>query len=155
MEAVAYGNHSRTMNNLLVEGESYDFFRVGFAPTLNDPLAHFFLLCSHYFILLSPHTVICEPLRTVWIAIFPRTFRHFENVFRQRENMFVDIIGLVVYVDDIRDRNNFRRRPNRHVVLINERPAASDFRTMAALHVRKNAMARTPITGVHSDLIST
>jgi hypothetical protein len=111
-----------------------------------------------------------------------------------------DIIGLVVYVDDIWDRNNFRRRPNRHVVLMNEscvcclgfafltllyiksscigtrrgrllivhiqdphlvrhiwqwRPAASGFRTMAAFHVRKNAVTCTPITSVHSNLIST
>jgi hypothetical protein len=91
MEAVAYGNHSRTMNNLLVEGESYDFFRVGFAPTLNDPLAHIFHLCSHYFVLLSPHTVICEPLKTVWTVVFPRTFRHFEDLLRQLENTFTSI----------------------------------------------------------------
>jgi hypothetical protein len=88
--------------------------------------------------------------------------------------MFADIIGLVVYVDDIRDRNNFWRRPNRHVVLMNERrrllivhiqdphlvrtiwqwrPTASGFRTMATLHVRKNAITHGVTTTDYSEII--
>ncbi|CAL4935555.1 unnamed protein product [Urochloa decumbens] len=159
MEAVAYGEQNMRFNNLLHEGQVYDFMRVGFAPTYAAPLEHILRLCADYFVVLSSQTIINTLRRTFWISQTPFTFMEFEDVYRQRENMFADVIGLVVYVSDIQHRGVFWRRPSRHVVLLDDsghyiivhvkephlqrhvwqwRPASSKFRTLAALHVKVN-----------------
>ncbi|KAJ1294540.1 hypothetical protein BS78_01G153100, partial [Paspalum vaginatum] len=99
----------------------YDFIGVGFGPVDAVNFQHIFRIRTEYYIILSRDTIIYEPQKPVWIPTFPRMFTPFEDVIRQRHNSFADAVGLVIYVSEIHDRNNFRRRASRHVVMINER----------------------------------
>nr|TKW14519.1 hypothetical protein SEVIR_5G173500v2 [Setaria viridis] len=105
MEAVACGDHHMMFNSVLIEGETYDFLGVYFTPTYVDLIPNMYRLCEYY-------AVISE---------CPRAFRKFEDVYRQPVDTFVDVIGVVVYASEIQDRGDFRRRPNRHVVIMNQR----------------------------------
>jgi hypothetical protein len=91
MEALVCGQHTMMLNSSVVEGESYDFLRVGFAPTYNHPLRHIFHLCLNYYVFISPYTLISNPQRTIWIPSFPRTLHDFEEVYRQAMDIFAGI----------------------------------------------------------------
>ncbi|CAD6269621.1 unnamed protein product [Miscanthus lutarioriparius] len=146
-------------DRLLHVGECYDFMRVGFMPTHVGPLGYIFCLCADYFVVLSPQSMANAPPRELWICQCPRTFIEFEDVYAQAEYFFVDVIGIVVHVSNIRGRDDVRMRPYRYVVLMNERyhciiitvkythicchlsewrRATSELRILAGLHVQMN-----------------
>ncbi|XP_066353497.1 uncharacterized protein [Miscanthus floridulus] len=61
------------------------------------------------------------PPRELWICQCPRTFMKFDDVYAQAEYFFADVIGIVVHVSNIRERDDVRMRPYTYVVLMNER----------------------------------
>jgi hypothetical protein len=89
MEAVACGEHTMMISNYIVEGETYDFLRIGCAPTYGDPLRYSFHLCLDYFVSLSQHTIINVPPITIWILIYPQTWSFYEGVYQQPADTFV------------------------------------------------------------------
>lgn len=103
MEAIAHGQESDRFDIMLTEGQSYDFLRVGFAPTNRGPLRQTFRICSEHYVVLDLHTVINIPPRTVWIAVCPLRFMEFEEVYGHKENMFagtshsIFILNIMVY----------------------------------------------------------
>ncbi|KAF8642595.1 hypothetical protein HU200_067274 [Digitaria exilis] len=172
MEGIVYGARLNLIDNMLVQGETYDFRRVAFAHTYDHPRANIFHLYSDYYVLIGTDNMINEPSRTVFIPECPRTFRQFEDVYQQPQNTFVDVIGLIVHVTKIYDRNG--RRPARRVVIINERgnvltiyvtykllvqhlsayqKASSKFLTLAALHVKKDGTIRGATTTEYNQLV--
>ncbi|RCV11031.1 hypothetical protein SETIT_2G155600v2 [Setaria italica] len=155
MEAVACGDHHMMFNSVLIEGETYDFLGVYFTPTYVDPIPNMYRL-------------------PIWISECPRAFRKFEDVYHQPVDTFADVIGVVVYASEIQDRGDFRRRPNRHVVIMNQRKnfiiihvndphlqrhiwewrrAAYQFKTLAALHVKISTMQGGVTTIDYSQII--
>ena len=48
---------------------SYDFMKIGFRSTHDDPLRRIFRLCSDQYVVLSKHTVISESERPIWIPL--------------------------------------------------------------------------------------
>uniref|UniRef100_K3Y1Z0 DUF223 domain-containing protein n=1 Tax=Setaria italica TaxID=4555 RepID=K3Y1Z0_SETIT len=174
MEAVACGDHHMMFNNVLIEGETYDFLGVYFTPTYVDPIPNMYRLCEYYAVILLPNTVIKTPQRPIWISECPRAFREFEDVYRQPVDTFADVIGVVVYASEIQDRGDFRRRPNGHVVIMNQRKnfiiihvndphlqchiwewhrTAYQFKTLAALHVKISTMQGGVTTTDYSQII--
>nr|TKW29306.1 hypothetical protein SEVIR_3G386900v2 [Setaria viridis] len=162
MEAVACGDHHMMFNSVLIEGETYDFLGVYFTPTYVDPIPNMYRLCEYYAVVLLPDTVC------------PRAFRKFEDVYRQPVDTFADVIGVVVYASEIQDKVDFRRRPNRHVVIMNQRKnfiiihvndphlqrhiwewrrVAYQFKTLAALHVKISTMQGGVTTTDYSQII--
>ncbi|RCV25522.1 hypothetical protein SETIT_5G173400v2 [Setaria italica] len=162
MEAVACGDHHMMFNSVLIEGETYDFLGVYFTPTYVDLIPNMYRLCEYY------------AVRPIWISECPRAFRKFEDVYRQPVDTFADVIGVVVYASEIQDRGDFRRRPNRHVVIMNQRKnfiiihvndphlqrhiwewrrAAYQFKTLAALHVKISTMQGRVTTTDYSQII--
>jgi hypothetical protein len=92
MEAVAYGrDQSIIYNTMLVEGQSYDFLRVGFAPTEVGPLRYKFQIYSEYYVVLSQHSEVHVPVSTIRILVCSRNFTEFESVFQQRQNKFYPV----------------------------------------------------------------
>ncbi|RCV25457.1 hypothetical protein SETIT_5G168300v2 [Setaria italica] len=162
MEAVACGDHHMMFNNVFIEGETYDFLGVYFTPTYVDPIPNMYRLCEYY------------AVRPIWISECPRAFREFEDVYRQPVDTFADVIGMVVYASEIQDRGDFWRRPNRHVLIMNQRKnfiiihvndphlqhhmwewrrAAYQFKTLAALHVKISTMRGGVTTTDYSQII--
>nr|TKW02015.1 hypothetical protein SEVIR_8G217100v2 [Setaria viridis] len=137
MKAVACGDHHMLFNNVLIEEETYDFLGCALRQLTWIPYA---------------------------ISECPRAFREFKVVYCQPVDTFADVIGVVVYAADIQDRGDFRRRPDRHVVIMNQRcvrkkliiihvndphiqrhiwewrRTAFQFKTFAALHVKMSRM---------------
>ncbi|KAF8668301.1 hypothetical protein HU200_052357 [Digitaria exilis] len=91
MEGIVYVVRLNLINNMLVQGETYDFMRVAFSPTYDHPGANIFHLYSEYYVLIGTHTMINEPPRTVIIPECPVTFREFEDVYQQPQNTFAGI----------------------------------------------------------------
>ncbi|CAD6333741.1 unnamed protein product [Miscanthus lutarioriparius] len=109
----AYGDQTMRFDRLLRVGECYDFMRVGFAPTHVGPLGYIFRLCADYFVVLSPQSMANAPSRELWIYRCPRAFMEFKDVYAQAEYFFVDVIGIVMHVSNIRGRDDVRMRPYR------------------------------------------
>lgn len=97
MEAIAYGDQTMRFDRLLHVGESYDFIRVGFAPTHDDPLRYIFRLCSDYYVVLSPQSMVYAPPRELWICQCPRMFMEFEHVYAQAESFFAGIYNMPIF----------------------------------------------------------
>nr|TKW20344.1 hypothetical protein SEVIR_4G081300v2 [Setaria viridis] len=105
MGVVACGNHHMMFNNVLIEGETYDFLGVYFTPTYMDPIPNMYYLCEYNAVVLLPNIVIKTPQRPIWISECPHAFREFEDVYHQPVDTFVqDVIGVVVYASEIQDR---------------------------------------------------
>ncbi|XP_034600053.1 uncharacterized protein [Setaria viridis] len=129
---------------------------------------------DHHMMFNSVLIEVKTPQRPIWISECPRAFRKFKDVYRQPVDTFADVIGVVVYASEIQDRGDFRRRPNRHVVIMNQRKnfiiihvndphlqrhiwewrrAAYQFKTLAALHVKISTMQGGVTTTDYSQII--
>ncbi|XP_021304551.1 uncharacterized protein LOC110430833 [Sorghum bicolor] len=58
MEAVAYDDKTMRFDGLLVQGQEYEFFGVGFLPTWIDDMSFMFHLHSDFYVYLSTHSTV-------------------------------------------------------------------------------------------------
>ena len=58
MEAVAYDDQTTRFDSLLVQGQEYEFFGVGFLPTWIDDMSFMFHLHSDFYVYLSTHSTV-------------------------------------------------------------------------------------------------
>ena len=59
MEAVAYDDQTMRFDSLLIQGQEYVFFSIGFVPTWEDDMRYMFRLHSDYYVYLSTHYGKC------------------------------------------------------------------------------------------------
>ncbi|OQU81428.1 hypothetical protein SORBI_3006G056900 [Sorghum bicolor] len=174
MEAVAYDDQTMRFDSLLIQGQEYVFFSIGFVPTWEDDMRYMFCLHSDYYVYLSTHTTENAQSSILGIPQFPRTFMALQDVYNLDEFIFADIIGIIVYVSNTQGRDDSINL-YRHVVLMDERNnfviinvmkphllrhtigewrrAASEFCTLAALHLYMNSRRGGVTTNDFSEIV--
>nr|TKW21407.1 hypothetical protein SEVIR_4G160600v2 [Setaria viridis] len=136
MEAVACGDHHKLFNNVLIEGETYGFLGVRFAPTYVDPIRSIYRPCEEYVVVLLPDTVINTPQRPIWILECPRALREFEDVYRQPVDTLARKKLIIIHMND----------PHLQYHIWEWSRAAFHFKTLAALHVKISRIFYTQIS---------
>lgn len=91
MEAVTYGDQTMRFDSLLVQGQEYELFRVGFLPTWVDDMRYMFRLHSDFYVFLSTHTMVNAQSSILGIPQIPRTFMEFQDVYTLDEFIFAGI----------------------------------------------------------------
>ena len=88
MEVVAYDDETMRFDGLLVQGQEYEFSRVGFLPTWEDDMRYMFRLHSDFYVYLSTHTMLNAQTSIFGFPQIPRTFMSFQDVYNVDEFIF-------------------------------------------------------------------
>ncbi|TVU03535.1 hypothetical protein EJB05_50931, partial [Eragrostis curvula] len=137
MEALAFGRTCLQLARTVIEGYPYDFIDVvvGYKYDLNF-LGVFHVYGAEFYASITSESRVSNSVRWIAYPVFPRTFTDFHQVKHfGTDKSLTDVIGVVVYISDVHDRERTWRRSSRHVAIMNtskivfspERPEADEM----------------------------